>query len=155
MNLWAASAQNKTKSGLQYFLTPRAVGQALADDSSCHADPALSSFARSRPLHRLAWNPQTRRQPPWAPRASTLRAAAVRYEHLTSDNVNIAMARPHVRNAQDMQMTHALNDAFDRAAHDDAVKVIVLPGDGPHFSTGHDMGGDSGMTWRNFPTFGT
>lgn len=79
----------------------------------------------------------------------------VRYEHLTPDIVNIAMARPQVRNAQDMQMTYALNAAFDRAAHDDAVKVIVLSGDGPHFSTGHDMGGDSGMTWRNFPTVGT
>ena len=79
----------------------------------------------------------------------------VRYEHLAPDIVNIAMARPQVRNAQDMQMTYALNAAFDRAAHDDQVKVIILSGDGPHFSTGHDMGGDSGKTWRDFSTVGT
>lgn len=79
----------------------------------------------------------------------------VRYEHLTPDIVNIAMARPQVRNAQDMAMTYALNAAFDRAAHDDSVKVIILSGDGPHFSTGHDMGGDSGKTWRDFPVVGT
>mgnify|MGYP001048326105 FL=1 len=79
----------------------------------------------------------------------------IRYEHLTDDIVNIAMARPQVRNAQDMAMTYALNAAFDRAAHDDSVKVIILSGDGPHFSAGHDMGGDRAMTWRNFPTVGT
>lgn len=79
----------------------------------------------------------------------------VRYEHLTPEIVNIAMSRPQVRNAQDMAMTYALNAAFDRAALDDKVKVIILSGDGPHFSTGHDMGGDGGMTWRNFQTVGT
>lgn len=79
----------------------------------------------------------------------------VRYEHLTPEIVNIAMSRPQVRNAQDMAMTYALNAAFDRAALDDQVKVIILSGDGPHFSTGHDMGGDGGMTWRNFETVGT
>ena len=79
----------------------------------------------------------------------------IRYQHLTDDIVNIAMSRPQVRNAQDMAMTYALNAAFDRAAHDEKVKVIILSGDGPHFSTGHDMGGDGGMTWRNFQTVGT
>lgn len=79
----------------------------------------------------------------------------VRYEHLTPEIVNIAMSRPDVRNAQDMQMTYALNAAFDRAAHDDKVTVIILSGDGNHFSTGHDMGGDRGVTWRNFQTVGS
>lgn len=79
----------------------------------------------------------------------------IRYEHLTPDIVNIAMAKPAIRNAQDMAMTYALNAAFDRAAHDDKVKVIILTGDGPHFSTGHNMGGDGDMTWKNFGTVGT
>jgi enoyl-CoA hydratase len=79
----------------------------------------------------------------------------IRYEHLTDDIVNISMSRPQVRNAQDMAMTYALNAAFDRAAHDDSVKVIILSGDGPHFSAGHDMGGDRTMSWRNFRTVGT
>jgi len=79
----------------------------------------------------------------------------VRYEHLTQDIVNIAMSRPAVRNAQNMEMTYALNAAFDRAAQDDEVKVILLSGDGDHFSAGHDMGGDGGRTWRDFRTVGT
>lgn len=79
----------------------------------------------------------------------------VRYEVVEPGIVNVAMARPDVRNAQDMKMTYALNAAFDRAAQDDSVKVIILTGDGPHFSTGHDMGGDQGTTWRDFSTVST
>ncbi len=79
----------------------------------------------------------------------------VRYAHLTQDIVNIAMSRPAVRNAQNMEMTYALNAAFDRAAQDDEVKVIILSGDGDHFSAGHDMGGDHGRSWRDFRTVGT
>lgn len=79
----------------------------------------------------------------------------VRYEHFTQDIVNIAMSRPAVRNAQNMEMTYALNAAFDRAAQDDNVKVIILSGDGDHFSAGHDMGGDHSRTWRDFGTVGT
>lgn len=79
----------------------------------------------------------------------------VRYAHLTPDIVNIAMSRPALRNAQNMEMTYALNAAFDRAAQDDEVKVIILSGDGEHFSAGHDMGGDGHRTWRDFRTVGT
>jgi enoyl-CoA hydratase len=32
-----------------------------------------------------------------------------------------------------------LNDAFDIAAQDDNVKVIILAANGPHFSSGHDL----------------
>lgn len=75
----------------------------------------------------------------------------VRYEHLKPDVVNIVMATPGNRNAQDMAMTYALNNAFERAAHDDAVRVIVLSAEGDTFSAGHNLGGDYGMTWRDFP----
>jgi enoyl-CoA hydratase len=51
----------------------------------------------------------------------------------------ITMNRPDARNAQGLKMTYELNAAFDRAAHDDEVKVIVLAGAGPHFSAGHDL----------------
>jgi enoyl-CoA hydratase len=37
-------------------------------------------------------------------------------------------------------MTYALDDAFVRATNDDAVKCIVLAGNGKHFSAGHDIG---------------
>ena len=50
------------------------------------------------------------------------------------------MNRPTVNNAQNSQMTYALDDALRRAVNDDAVKVIVLRGNGKHFSAGHDIG---------------
>ncbi|WP_434446881.1 enoyl-CoA hydratase [Lentzea sp. E54] len=52
----------------------------------------------------------------------------------------VTMNRPQYRNAQNSAMTYALDDAFYRAAADDAVKVIVLAGAGDHFSAGHDIG---------------
>ena len=52
----------------------------------------------------------------------------------------ITMNRPAFNNAQNSQMTYALDDAFIRAVNDDAVKVIVLAGEGKHFSAGHDIG---------------
>ncbi|MFX1767045.1 enoyl-CoA hydratase [Paraburkholderia sp. A1RI-2L] len=52
----------------------------------------------------------------------------------------ITMNRPEYHNAQNSQMTYALDAAFKRASHDDAVKVIVLAGAGKHFSAGHDIG---------------
>ena len=51
----------------------------------------------------------------------------------------IVMNRPEARNAQNLQMTYDLNAAFDQAVQDDAVKVIILAGRGPHFSSGHDL----------------
>jgi enoyl-CoA hydratase len=52
----------------------------------------------------------------------------------------ITMNRPSFNNAQNGQMTYALDDAFVRATNDDAVKCIVLAGNGKHFSAGHDIG---------------
>ena len=52
----------------------------------------------------------------------------------------IVMNRPEYRNAQNSAMTYALDDAFYRASSDDDVKVIVLEGEGQHFSAGHDIG---------------
>jgi len=52
----------------------------------------------------------------------------------------ITMNRPAYNNAQNAQMTYALDDAFRRAVDDDAVRVIVLGGEGKHFSAGHDIG---------------
>ena len=52
----------------------------------------------------------------------------------------ITMDRPQFNNAQNGQMTYALDDAFQRAVNDDAVRCIVLAGEGKHFSAGHDIG---------------
>ena len=63
----------------------------------------------------------------------------VRYE--ARDGIaSVTMNRPVFNNAQNSQMTYALDDAFRRAVDDDAVKVIVLRGAGKHFSAGHDIG---------------
>ncbi len=52
----------------------------------------------------------------------------------------ITMNRPKYNNAQNGRMTYELDDAFRRAVADDEVKVIVLKGEGKHFSAGHDIG---------------
>jgi enoyl-CoA hydratase len=52
----------------------------------------------------------------------------------------IRLNRPRYRNAQNGQMLYALDDAFEQAAADDTVKVVVLGAEGEHFSAGHDIG---------------
>jgi len=52
----------------------------------------------------------------------------------------VTLNRPEYHNAQNSQMTYALDAAFRRACDDDEVKVIVLRGAGKHFSAGHDIG---------------
>lgn len=52
----------------------------------------------------------------------------------------VTMNRPGFNNAQNSQMTYALDAAFRRAVDDDSVKAIVLAGNGKHFSAGHDIG---------------
>lgn len=63
----------------------------------------------------------------------------------------ITMNRPRYRNAQNSAMTYALDDAYYRAAEDDAVKVIVLGGAGDHFSGGHDIGSSERDADKTFP----
>jgi enoyl-CoA hydratase len=52
----------------------------------------------------------------------------------------VRLNRPEYRNAQNSKMTYALDAAFSRAVDDVQVKVIVLSGNGEHFSAGHDIG---------------
>ena len=67
----------------------------------------------------------------------------------------IVMNRPEARNAQNLQMTYDLNAAFDAAVQDDAVKVIILAGSGPHFSAGHDLRpGGKNAAGVDFPPVG-
>lgn len=69
--------------------------------------------------------------------------------------VRVTLNRPERRNAQDLQLLYDLREAFDRASQDDDVKVIVLAGAGDHFSSGHDLAGDSGKDIREFSMVGT
>lgn len=52
----------------------------------------------------------------------------------------VIMNRPKFNNAQNSQMTYALDAAFKRAVDDDAIRAIILKGEGKHFSAGHDIG---------------
>jgi enoyl-CoA hydratase/carnithine racemase len=63
----------------------------------------------------------------------------------------VTMNRPQYRNAQNSAMTYALDEAFYSAVADDAVKVIVLAGAGPHFSAGHDIGTPGRDIDKSFP----
>jgi enoyl-CoA hydratase len=63
----------------------------------------------------------------------------IRYETPAPHVARIVLNRPETRNAQDTRLLYELNDAFDRAARDDEIKVIILAAQGPHFSSGHDL----------------
>ena len=51
----------------------------------------------------------------------------------------ITMARPDVFNAFDEAMVAELEQVFARLADDDTVRVVVLAGEGRHFSAGADL----------------
>ncbi|ODU06853.1 MAG: enoyl-CoA hydratase [Pseudonocardia sp. SCN 72-86] len=52
----------------------------------------------------------------------------------------IMLNRPDARNAQNRGMLVELNEAFLEAEADDTVRVVILGGEGPMFSSGHDLG---------------
>ena len=52
----------------------------------------------------------------------------------------VMLNRPQYGNAQNYRLLNELDGCFRRAIEDDAVKVIVLGGEGKHFSAGHDLG---------------
>ncbi len=52
----------------------------------------------------------------------------------------ITLSRPQYRNAQSWKLLDELDEALDRASADRAVRVIVVRGEGEHFSSGHDLG---------------
>jgi len=85
----------------------------------------------------------------------TDRAPQVRYETPAPHIARIVMARPEAHNAQGLTMTYQLNAAFDRAAQDDDIKVVILAAEGQNFSAGHDLGPGDGKTLHDFDTVGT
>lgn len=56
--------------------------------------------------------------------------------------VRITLNRVAVRNAQNRGLLVELDDALCAAEADDTVRVIILAGAGPMFSSGHDLGSD-------------
>jgi enoyl-CoA hydratase/carnithine racemase len=53
---------------------------------------------------------------------------------------HVVMTRAEKRNAMNGEMVLALGDAFREAAMDGSVRVVVVRGDGPMFSSGMDLG---------------
>lgn len=64
----------------------------------------------------------------------------VRYEAGDDHVCRITLARPQYRNAQSRLLLEELDAAFASADDDPDVRVIVLFGEGEHFSSGHDLG---------------
>jgi enoyl-CoA hydratase len=73
-------------------------------------------------------------------------AATGGYRYLVVDRFDegaitrITLDRPRSRNAQNRGLLEELGDAFLAAEADDAVRVVILAGAGPTFSSGHDLG---------------
>ncbi|MFD6452682.1 enoyl-CoA hydratase [Nocardia sp. NPDC055165] len=62
----------------------------------------------------------------------------IRYE--VADKIaTITLDRPEAANAQNSDLLDELDGAWTRAAQDPEVAVIVLRGEGKHFSAGHDL----------------
>jgi enoyl-CoA hydratase len=78
------------------------------------------------------------------------------YETPAPKVARIVLNRVKARNAQSFRMLYELNAAFDRAAQDDAISVIILAANGPHFSSGHDLRDlDASAVFDEFDTVGT
>ena len=70
--------------------------------------------------------------------------ASLQFERVLCDQpqphvFRITLNRPQARNAQDPKMLTELNRAFDLAARDNDIKVVILAANGPDFSSGHDL----------------
>lgn len=61
------------------------------------------------------------------------------YENSAEHVARIMLNRVQTRNSQNTSLLYELNDAFDLAAQDDNIKVVILGAHGPHFSSGHDL----------------
>jgi enoyl-CoA hydratase len=65
----------------------------------------------------------------------------IAYERLDEGRIaRITLNRPQARNAQNRGLLVELGEAFLEAEADDEVRVVILAGAGPMFSSGHDMG---------------
>lgn len=70
----------------------------------------------------------------------------IRYEQPAPGVARVVLARAEMRNAQDRKMLYEIDRALSEAMHDKSVKVVIVAGDGPHFSSGHDLRDRSEMS---------
>jgi enoyl-CoA hydratase len=85
----------------------------------------------------------------------------ITYETLHDGMIaRITLNRVKSRNAQNRGLLVELGDAFLQAEADDQVRVVILAGAGPLFSSGHDLGSKEAIAERTpgpdfHPTYGT
>jgi enoyl-CoA hydratase len=73
----------------------------------------------------------------------------VTYETLDDGAIaRIMLSREKSRNAQNRGLLVELDEAFLRAEADDTVRVVILGGVGPIFSSGHDLGSTEAIAER-------
>ena len=53
---------------------------------------------------------------------------------------HVVLARTEKRNAMNDELVRELGEAFEAAAQDESVRVVIVRGDGPMFSAGMDLG---------------
>ncbi|GAC1314058.1 MAG: enoyl-CoA hydratase [Acidimicrobiales bacterium] len=74
----------------------------------------------------------------------------VSYETIDDGRIaRIMLNRPDTRNAQNRGLLVELDQAFLEAEADDTVRVVILGGVGPMFSSGHDMGSAEAIAERS------
>jgi enoyl-CoA hydratase len=73
----------------------------------------------------------------------------ITYESLDEGRIaRITLNRVQARNAQNRGLLVELGDAFQQAEEDDQVRVVILAGAGPLFSSGHDLGSKDAIAER-------
>jgi enoyl-CoA hydratase len=93
---------------------------------------------------------------------TSVATAAGPWQHILYDQpeaniARITLNRVEKHNAQDTRFLYELNAAFDRAAQDPEIKVIILAANGRNFSAGHDLSGirEKDTVYAQFPNVGT
>jgi len=60
----------------------------------------------------------------------------------------ITLNRPRYKNAQSYRMLDEIDSGFTRARDDRNIRVLVIRGSGGHFSSGHDLGTQEAIEYR-------
>jgi enoyl-CoA hydratase len=73
----------------------------------------------------------------------------ITYETIDDGRIaRITLNRVNARNAQNRGLLVELGEAFETAEQDDEVRVVILCGAGPIFSSGHDLGSKDAVAER-------
>ena len=91
------------------------------------------------------------------PSTPAFQAQHILYDEPEPGIARITLNRTDKHNAQDTRFLYELNSAFDRAAQDPKVKVIILAANGKNFSAGHDLSGirEKATVYAQYPQVST